>query len=127
MRLRGHPNFGSRARDVCYDVRLFADVSRFFAPLATGAVFAVALAVALASVRYEVFPVWVGAASLVYAVFEVLESATIFGGDTGGFAPGESVNTAGSVGFLVWAVAVGVALARPYPRGDGPEGLREAH
>jgi hypothetical protein len=102
-------------------VRVLVDVQRFFAPVATGAVFALALAVALAALRHGALPAWVGAASLLYAAYEIFESFTIFGGDTGGFAPGESVNLVGTLGFLPWAVAVGVALARPYPRRDAPE------
>jgi hypothetical protein len=102
-------------------VRVLVDVQRFFEPLATGAVIAVAAAVAVAAFRYDALPAWAGAASVVYALYEVIESATVFGGDSGGFAPGESVNTAGSVGFLVWSVAIGIALARAYPRGDGLE------
>ena len=107
-------------------MRILVDVQRFFAPLATGAVFALALAVALASLRHGALPAWVGAASLLYAAYELLESFTVFGGDTGGFAPGESVNLVGTLAFLPWAVAVGAGLTRPYPRGDASEGHRQA-
>ena len=116
-----HPDFNPPET-----VRILADVQRFFAPVATGAVFALALAVALASLRHGALPAWVGAASLLYAAYELLESFTVFGGDSGGFAPGESVNLVGTLAFLPWAVAVGAGLARPYPRGDAPEGPRQA-
>ena len=116
-----HPDFNPPET-----VRTLVDVQRFFAPLATGAVFALALAVALASLRYGALPAWVGTASLLYAAYELLESFTVFGGDTGGFAPGEAVNLVGTLAFLPWAVAVGVGLARPYPRGDASEGHRQA-
>ena len=116
-----HPDFNPPET-----VRVLVDVQRFFAPLATGAVFALALAVALASLRHGALPAWIGAASLLYAAYEVLESFTVFGGDTGGFAPGEAVNLVGTLAFLPWAVAVGVGLARPYPRGDASEGHRQA-
>lgn len=116
-----HPDFNPPET-----VRVIADAQRYFAPLATGAVCALALAVALGGLRYDVLPVWAGAFSLVYAVYEVFESFTIFGDEDGGFAPGEGVNVVGTIGFLVWAVAIGVALARPYPRGDALEGHRQA-
>jgi hypothetical protein len=116
-----HPDFNPPET-----VRMLADIQRFFAPLATGAVCALAAAVALASLRQGALPAWVGVASLVYAVYEVFESFTVFGGDTGGFAPGESVNLVGTLGFLPWAVAVGVGLTRPYPRGDALAGPAQA-
>ena len=116
-----HPDFNPPE-----SVRVLVDVQRFFAPLATGAVFALALAVALASLRHGALPAWVGAASLLYAAYELFESFTVFGGDTGGFAPGETVNLVGTFAFLPWAVAVGAGLARPYPRGNAPEGHGQA-
>jgi hypothetical protein len=116
-----HPDFNPPET-----VHVLADIQRFFAPVATGAVCALALAVAVASLREGALPVWVGVASLVYAAYEVFESFTVFGGDTGGFAPGESVNIVGTLGFLPWAVAVGAGLTRPYPRGDAPEGHGQA-
>ena len=116
-----HPDFNPPET-----VRVLVDVQRFFAPLATGAVFALALAVALASLRHGALPAWVGAASLLYAAYELFESFTVFGGDTGGFAPGETVNLVGTLAFLPWAVAVGAGLARPYPRGNAPEGHGQA-
>jgi hypothetical protein len=61
-----------------------------------------------------------------YAAYELLESFTVFGGDSGGFAPGESVNLVGTLAFLPWAIAVGAGLTRPYPRGDAPDGHRQA-
>jgi hypothetical protein len=105
---------------------VLVDVERFFAPAATGAVFALAAAVAVASLRHDALPRWAGVASLLYAAYEVFESFTIFGGDTGGFAPGESVNLVGTLGAGVWAVVVGAALARPYPRGNAREGNGQA-
>jgi len=116
-----HPDFNPPET-----VRILFDVQRFFAPIATGAVFTLAVAVAIASLRHAALPAWVGASSLLYAAYELFESFTVFGGDTGGFAPGESVNLVGTLAFLVWAVAVGVAMARPYPRGDAPEGNGQA-
>ena len=111
-----HPDFNPPET-----VRVLADIQRFLAPVATGAVGALALAVAVASLRHDALPLWAGAASLVYVVYEVFESFTIFGGDSGGFAPGESVNVVGTIAFLPWAVAVGAALARPYPRRSASE------
>jgi hypothetical protein len=92
--------------------RTLLDVMRFFPPVATGAVFALAGAVALASLRYGALARWAGIASLVYAAYEVFESFTIFGGTEGGFAASESVNLVGTLAFLPWAVAVGAAMAR---------------
>jgi hypothetical protein len=116
-----HPDFNPPET-----VRMLVDAQRFFAPVATGAVLALAGAVALASLRHDALPRWVGAASLIYAAYEVLESFTVFGGDTGGFAPGESVNLVGGLGAGVWAVAVGASMVRPYPRGDALEGHGQA-
>jgi hypothetical protein len=116
-----HPDFNPPET-----VRMLVDTQRFFEPLATGAVIAIALAVALAALQHGALPTWAGVASLVYAAYELIESATIFGGDSGGFAPGESVNTVGSLGFLLWSVAIGIALARAYPRGDGLEDYGQA-
>jgi hypothetical protein len=116
-----HPDFNAPET-----VRTLVDVQRFFAPVATGAAFALAGAVALAALRHDALPRWVGGVSLVYAVYEVFESFTVFGGDTGAFAPGESVNLVGTLGAGVWAVIVGASLVRPYPRGDAPEGPRQA-
>jgi hypothetical protein len=116
-----HPDFNAPET-----VRVLVDVQRFFAPVATGAVFALAGAVALAALRHDALPRWVGWVSLLYAAYEVFESFTVFGGDTGGFAPGESVNLVGGLGAGVWAVIVGASLVRPYPRGDASEGHRQA-
>ena len=116
-----HPDFNPPET-----VRVFADVGRFFMPVATGAVFTIAIAVALASLRYDALPRWVGVASLLYAAYEVFESFTVFGGDTGGFAPGESVNLVGGFAGGVWFIAVGASLMRPYPRGHAAEGHRQA-
>jgi hypothetical protein len=116
-----HPDFNPPET-----VRVLFDAERFFAPVATGAVFTLAAAVALAALRHRALPGWVGAASLLYAAYEVFESFTIFGSDSGGFAPGGSVNMAGTLAFLPWAVVVGAGLARAYPRGDAPAGHRQA-
>jgi hypothetical protein len=90
--------------------RTLLDVQRFLAPAVTGAVFAMALAVGVASLRYAAFPRWVGLASLAYAVYEVVESITIFG-DHGAFAPGDTINTIGTLAFLPWFVAIAAALS----------------
>jgi hypothetical protein len=104
--------------------RTLLDVGRFLAPAVTGAVFAMALAVAVASLRYGALPQWVGLASAAYALYEVLESATVFGSH-GAFGPGETINTIGTVAFLPWWVAIGTALsgpaeARPVPAAPTP-------
>jgi hypothetical protein len=111
-----HPDFNPPET-----VRVLADVERFYMPVATGPVVAIAIAVALASLRLDALPRWVGTASLLYAAYEIFESFTVFGGSTGGFAPGESVNMVGGLAGGVWFVAVGASLMRPYPRGDVPE------
>jgi hypothetical protein len=116
-----HPDFNPPET-----VRVLVDVQRFFAPLVTGAVCSLALAVAVASLRHGALPAWAGVVSLLYAAYEVVESATVFGGDTGGFAPGESVNLVGTLGFPAWAVVVGIGLARPYPRGYASAGHAQA-
>ncbi|MDQ6916073.1 MAG: hypothetical protein M3155_09735 [Actinomycetota bacterium] len=92
--------------------RTLVDVQRFLAPAASGAVFAMALAAAVASLRYAALPRWVGLASAGYALYEVLESVTIFG-DHGAFAPGGAINTIGTLAFLPWFVAVAAGLSRP--------------
>jgi hypothetical protein len=104
--------------------RTLVDVGRFLAPAVTGAVFVMAVAVAVASLRYGALPEWMGLASVAYAVYEVLESATVFG-STGAFAPGETINTIGTIAFLPWYVALGTALsgpeeARPAPAAATP-------
>jgi hypothetical protein len=98
------------------------DVSRYVAPSATGVVFVLALVVGLGAVRYTVLPVWVGGLSLAYAAYEILESFTLFG-SSGAFAPGETINAIGTIGFLVWAVVVGVGLAQR-PAGQAPPAAR---
>jgi hypothetical protein len=92
--------------------RTLLDVQRFLAPAVTGAVFAMAVATAVASLRYDALPRGVGLASAAYAVYEVVESITIFG-DHGAFAPGDTINTIGTLAFLPWFVAVAAGLSRP--------------
>ena len=105
---------------------ILVDVQRFFAPLATGAVFALALAVALASLRHGALPAWVGAASLFTRPTRCSRASPSSAATPAGLRPGESVNLVGTLAFLPWAIAVGAGLARPYPRGDAPEGPRQA-
>jgi hypothetical protein len=93
------------------------DVARYVAPSATGVVFILALAVGLGAVRHALLPGWVGAASLAYAVYEILESFTLLG-SSGAFAPGQTVNLIGTLGFLAWAVVVGVGLVQPSGSAD---------
>jgi len=57
-------------------------------------------------------PRWVGLASAAYALYEVIESATVFGSH-GAFGPGETINTIGTVAFLPWYVALGTGLSAP--------------
>ena len=92
--------------------RTLLDVGRFLAPAVTAAVFVMAVAVAVASLRYGALPRWVGLASAAYALYEVIESATVFGSH-GAFGPGETINTIGTVAFLPWYVALGTGLSAP--------------
>jgi hypothetical protein len=71
-----------------------------------------AAAVAVASLRYDALPRWVGLSSLAYAAYEILESVTILS-DHGIFAPGDTINTIGTLIFLPWFVAVAAGLSRP--------------
>jgi hypothetical protein len=91
--------------------RTLVDAQRFLAPAATGAVFAMALAAAVASLRHAALPRWVGLASAAYAAYEVVESVTIVGSH-GAFGPGEAINTIGTLAFLPWFVAVASGLSR---------------
>jgi hypothetical protein len=99
--------------------RTLFDAQRFLAPAATGAVFAMALAAAVASLRHGALPRWVGLASAAYAVYEVVESVTIFG-DHGAFAPGDTINAIGTLAFLPWFVAVAAGLSRAEPPPPAP-------
>ena len=58
--------------------------------------------------------------SLAYAAYEIVESLTLFG-HNGTFAPGETINSIGTVAFLPWAVVVGAGLAQR-ASGGGPAG-----
>lgn len=87
------------------------DVSRYVAPASTGVVFILALAVGVGALRHRLLPAWIGAASVAYAVYEILESVTLFG-THGAFGPGTTINGVGTVLFLVWAVVVAVGLAQ---------------
>ncbi len=88
------------------------DVGRFYPPVAVGVVFTLAAATAIAALRYGVLPRWVGTVSVVYAAYEVVESATICT-NSGAFEPSGTVNLIGTLGFLVWALAVGFAIGKP--------------
>lgn len=88
------------------------DLSRYVAASATGAVFILALTVGFGALRRGLLPAWVGALSLAYALYEILESFTVFG-THGAFGPGTTINGLGTVLFLVWAVVVGIGLAQP--------------
>jgi len=90
------------------------DVARYAAGSATGVVCILALAVGIGAVRHRLLPVWVGALSIAYAVYEILESLTLFG-THGAFGPGATINGIGTVLFLVWSVGVGVGLAQRAP------------
>jgi hypothetical protein len=74
-------------------------------------VFILDLTVGLGALRHALLPAWVGAISLAYAAYETARSPTLFG-RSGTFAPAETINVNGTLGFLVWAIVVGVGLAQ---------------
>lgn len=100
------------------------DVARFYPPVVTGVVLTLAATVALASLRYGALPRWTGMLSGAYAVYEFVEMGTIFGSG-GAFEPSGTVNLIGTLGFLVWAIAVGFAVSRPAAGGPASPTVRE--
>ena len=85
-------------------------------------------ATAVASMRMQVFPRWVGDVGLAAAVLQVVGAAAYSRGD-GAFSPQGLVPLIAILSFLVWAVCMGTALVRtqevvtaapsaPAPAGD---------
>ena len=91
----------------------------FYGPVLTGAVAALAAPVALAALREGALPRWLGWLSLVLAVEQLAETATVFG-DSGFAAPGGEWNLLLGAGlFVVWLVAVVVTTAASLRRASG--------
>lgn len=84
----------------------------YYAPIATGVVFTLAAAVALAALRHGAFSRRLGYASLAYAAYQLFESFTVYG-TSGAFEPGGVINGIGIVLFLPWALVVSAELLRP--------------
>jgi hypothetical protein len=89
--------------------------------MSTGAVFIMAAGVALNG-RAAAFPAWLIQLSAAYAAFQVIECLTVYGND-GAFLAGQLINTIGLHVFLVWWIAIGVALSSkawpsPPPRSE---------
>lgn len=86
------------------------------------------LAIAVAALRYRVFPRWVGISALVVAPCQVLYLPSSFG-HLGVFDP-----LSGAFGvyvpfgsFLVWCIAVGIALRKPIPQAAAPSEAASFH
>lgn len=92
--------------------RALLDVGAYFGPVLTTTDVVMAGAVALAALTANALPRWLGWLSVVFAVEQVAEMATIYG--TSGFsAPGGGWNnTLGAGLFVIWVVALGFAVGR---------------
>jgi hypothetical protein len=95
--------------------RALMDVWSYFGPVLTTTDVVMAGAVALAALQANALPRWLGWLSVVFAVEQVAELATVYG--TSGFAaPGGDWNNVVGAGLLViWMLALGFALSR-HPR-----------
>jgi hypothetical protein len=92
--------------------RALLDVGAYFGPVLTTTDVVMAGAVALAALTAGALPRWLGWLSVVFAVEQVAEMATIYG--TSGFsAPGGGWNnTLGAGLFVLWVVALAFAVGR---------------
>jgi len=92
--------------------RSLLDVGAYFGPVLTTTDVVMAGAVALAALREGSFPKWFGWLSVVFAVEQLAEVATVYG-DSGFAAPGGDWNNALGAGLLgIWILALGLVLGR---------------
>jgi hypothetical protein len=88
------------------------DIARFWGPFLTGTVVLLVLPVTVASLRDGALPRWLGWIGAVLIAEQLVETITVMG-DDGFTAPGGDMNILlGGCLFIVWFVAVIVALVR---------------
>lgn len=91
--------------------RTLLDIAAYFGPVLTTTDVVLAGAVALAVFSHAVLPRWVGYASAVFALEQLIESVTVYG-DHGFMGPGGDFNAVlGADMFGVWVIVLGVGLA----------------
>jgi hypothetical protein len=92
--------------------RALLDVGAYFGPVLTTTDVVMAGAVGLAALQQGSFPRWFGWLSLVFAVEQVAELATVYG-KSGFAAPGGEWNNLLGAGLLgIWVLALGFVLGR---------------
>lgn len=92
--------------------RSLLDVGSYFGPVLTTTDVVMAGAVALAALREGSFPKWFGWLSVVFAVEQLAEVATVYG-NSGFAAPGGDWNNVLGAGLLaIWILALGLVLGR---------------
>ncbi len=92
--------------------RSLLDVGAYYGPMLATTDVVMAGAVALVGLREGALPRWLGWVSAVFALEQLIETATVYG-DSGFAAPGGDWNTVLGAGlFGVWVLALGFALSR---------------
>ncbi len=92
--------------------RSLLDVGSYFGPMLTTTDVVMAGAVALVALREGLLPRWLGWLSVVFAIEQLAETATIYG-NSGFAAPGGDWNNVLGGGLLgIWLIALGFALGR---------------
>lgn len=92
--------------------RALLDVGAYFGPILTTTDIVMAGAIALVALREGLLPRWLGWLSVVFAVEQLAETATIYG-NSGFAAPGGDWNNIVGGGLLaIWIIALGFALGK---------------
>jgi len=105
--------------------RTIADVAIMWGPILTVADVMVAAPILLAA-NLGHFPRWLGIIAAVFAVEQFIETITIIGPPASFISPGGSMNFyLGGPLFILFFVALGVALSMEPPSADHPETVDE--